>query len=125
MDVSSAFLQGNELQRNVIVRPPSDIKCHNKLWRLKRCLYGLSDAPREWYDRVSEELEGLGAKKSVYDKSVFMWHQNSVLIGIIAVHVDDFEYCGRLEWQGRIIGKLKETFNIKKNEKKDHLNTLV
>ena len=103
MDISAAFLQGNTLKRTVLVRPPPDVS-EGKLWRLKRCLYGLSDAPREWYDRVCEEMTRLGGKRSVYDKSLFMWHDpRSQLVGLITTHVDDFEYCGTVAWQNEVI----------------------
>ena len=117
MDISSAFLQGNELQRTVYVRPPTDIANGDRLWKLKRCLYGLSDAPREWYDRVCEEMKKLGGKVSVYDQSVFMWHGEGSLIGLVTTHVDDFEYCGTSTWLTNVFNKFLKMFRISKNEK--------
>ena len=46
LDVKSAFLQGNMIKREVYVKPPKDIRENGRVWKLKRCLYGLSDAPR-------------------------------------------------------------------------------
>ena len=117
MDISSAFLQGNALQRTVYVRPPKEVCEEGKIWRLKRCLYGLSDAPREWYDRVCREMTTLGGIISLYDKSLFMWHVDDQLVGMITTHVDDFEYCGTLVWKAKVIGRLLELFKISKNEK--------
>ena len=117
MDISSAFLQGNPLQRTVYVKPPTDLRADGKLWRLKRCLYGLSDAPREWYDRVCEEMKQLGGKVSIYDNSVFIWHSEGNLDGSITTHVDDFEYSGTSSWRKAVINKLVEMFKISKNEK--------
>ena len=59
----------------------------------------------------------LGAKISLFDKSVFMWHENSKLVGVIITHVDDFEYCGTLNWQKEVIEKLTQVFKISKNQK--------
>ena len=56
LDIASAFLQGKELERRVLVRPPDELLEEGKLWKLKRCLYGLNDAPREWYNKVEEKL---------------------------------------------------------------------
>ena len=56
-------------------------------------MYRLLDAPREWSDRVCEEMKKLGGKVSLYDKSVFMWHNGSNLEGLITIHVDGFELC--------------------------------
>ena len=80
LDISSAFLQGSQLKRIFYVKPPIEICEEGKIWQLKRCLYGLSDAPREWYDRVCEEMKKLGGRVSLYDKSVFMWHNGSNLV---------------------------------------------
>ena len=117
LDISSAFLQGNKLKRTVYVKPPPEVCEPEKIWRLKRCLYGLADAPREWYDRVCEEMKKMGATVSIYDKSVFMWHEDSKLVGLIITHVDDFEYCGTLKWQRKVIDSLAKTFKISKKEK--------
>ena len=85
---------------------------------MKRCLYGLSDAPREWYDRVCKEMENLGGKVSLYDKSVFMWHgEEGRLEGLITTHVDDFEYCGTASWHTNVIDKLCAMFKISKKQK--------
>ena len=117
MDISSAFLQGNQLERTVFVRPSQEVSDGGKIWRLKRCLYGLSDSPREWYDRVCQEMKKLGATVSLYDKSVFMWHENNKLVGVAITHVDDFEYCGTLTWQNNVIKRLSQIFKISKNDK--------
>ena len=117
MDISAAFLQGNQLKRPVFVRPPAELHEEGTIWKLKRCLYGLSDAPREWYDRVSAEMKNLGGKISLYDKSVFMWHDESAgLQGLITIHVDDFEYCGTAQWHKDVINKLCDMFKISKRQ---------
>ena len=45
IDIKSAFLQGCLIQRELFVKPPAGIS-DGKLWRLKKCLYGLNDAAR-------------------------------------------------------------------------------
>ncbi|CAL9005708.1 unnamed protein product [Prunus brigantina] len=55
MDVKSAFLNG-VLQEEVYVGQPTrfqDPIHHNHVYRLKKALYGLNQAPRAWYDRLS------------------------------------------------------------------------
>ena len=73
LDISSAFLQGNEIDRDVYLRPPIDVCSKDQVWKLKRCIYGLNDAPRAWYDRVRRELVKLGAQVSKYDSAMFVW----------------------------------------------------
>ena len=113
MDISSAFLQGNKMDREVFVKPPKESNSKGKLWKLKRCLYGLVDAPREWYQRVVKEMLLLGGRKSLFDKCLFVWHEKegNKLMGILVAHVDDFQYCGSSSFI-KIIDKLKTIFKI-------------
>ena len=112
LDISSAFLQGDPMERNVLVKPPNDVSEKGKLWKLKRCLYGLNDAPRAWYTRVRDVFIKLGAVVSNYDQAMFMWHRDGKLIGILVCHVDDFTYCGTQTFHKEVIDKLKKTFKI-------------
>ena len=119
MDIMSAFLQGNRIERDVYVKPPQEVKQEGMIWKLKRCLYGLVDAPRAWYDRVTEEMTRLGGTRSLYDKCMFLWHKGSTLVGMIITHVDDFEYCGTEEWKADVIQKLKTVFKVSRDEKQN------
>ena len=47
LHITSAFLQGNNIEREVFVRPPSEIMEEGKIWKLQRYIYGLNDAPRD------------------------------------------------------------------------------
>ena len=117
LDVSSAFLQGNAIKRDVYIKPPKEFENERKVWKLKRCLYGLNDAPRAWYDRVKEELCLLGGKTSKFDDAMFLWHDtDSSLQGIIVTHVDDFIYGGTKEWHSMVINKLVQKFKISSQE---------
>ena len=117
LDITSAFLQGNVISRNVYVSPPKEFSEQGKLWQLKQCLYELVDAPREWYNRVREVLVELGAKVSLYDHSLFIWfNDRGQLIVSLVSHVDDFVYCRILHWHDKMIGQLIKTFQISKQE---------
>ena len=56
LDITSAFLQGSNIERDVFTRPLSEIMEERKIWKLPRCIYRLNDVPREWYIRVDQEL---------------------------------------------------------------------
>ena len=113
LDISSAFLQGNAIQRDVFVLPPKDIRKPGIVWKLKRCIYGLNDAPRAWYNKVKAEMIQSGAEVSKYDNSLFMWHnENDDLIGVLVTHVDDFTFAGTSAWETNVIGNLKNKFKI-------------
>ena len=114
LDVATAFLQGNELDREIYLKPPKEAKCPGRLWRLNKAVYGLDDASRFWYFRVKEELTRLGCKKSKYDSSLFVSHDQNGLQGIIIVHVDDFMWSGTESFKESVIMKFKQTFKISK-----------
>ena len=114
LDVKSAFLQGNMIKREVYVKPPKDIRENGCVWKLKRCLYGLSDAPREWYDKLSKKLIEFGGKISKFDKTMFMWHDDDgKLVGLVTVHVDDLIYCGDGVWHETVINMFAGEFKVK------------
>ena len=54
LDITSAFLQGNTIERDVHLQPPPEYQEKGMLWKLKRCIYGLKDAPRAWYDSIEK-----------------------------------------------------------------------
>ena len=70
-----------------------------KIWKLQRWIYGLNDAPREWCNRVEQELLKLGGRRNLYDEAMFQRNnKEGALCGILVTHVDDFVYCGTLNW---------------------------
>ena len=92
--------------------PPNDIEKPGIVWKLKRCIYGLNDAPRAWFVRVKNELSTLGAIQSSFDMALFVWHENKELCGILVAHVDDFAFIGTDGWQKSVIATLKSKFKI-------------
>ena len=80
--------------------------------KLKKCVYGLTDATKHWYLRVAEELSKLGVHKSIYDEVVFYWYHGNLLHGIICTQVDDFFWGGSARLKSSVIDRLKEAFQI-------------
>ena len=89
LDFSSAFLQGEDVTGEIYIKPPKEADT-KKLWKLRKHVYGLKQASRKWYNRVSSELEHPGLTKCKMDEALFFWHCENVLKGIVAGHVDDF-----------------------------------
>ena len=81
LDIKAAFLQGDKIERDVFLRPPGDVCPENEVWKLKRCIYGLNDAPRALYSRVNKEMLKRGATVSKYDSVLFLWHKDGELVG--------------------------------------------
>ena len=50
--IKSAFLQGKQIERALFLIPLSEFQKENEVWKLKTCIYGLSDASRKWYLQV-------------------------------------------------------------------------
>ena len=51
----------------------------DKLWRLKKAIYGLNHATKVWYLKVKDELGKMGAIKSKYDEAIFYWKKDAVI----------------------------------------------
>ena len=114
IDIKAAFLQGNILERDVYILPPEDLREDGKVWKLKRCIYGLCDAPRSWYKRLESELTGkLQGIRSKYDKALFYWlDKEGHFRGVMALHVDDFVLAGTNEWLTNVVGAVMKAFEI-------------
>ena len=115
IDFKTAFLQGKSIDRVVYLRPPVECKTY-KVWKLKKTVYGLADAPRVWFLRLKEELLSLGVTISTYDKGLFFWHSSEGLEGILICFVDDILWGGSQLFEDTIITKLRETFDISKED---------
>ncbi|GJS33303.1 retrovirus-related pol polyprotein from transposon TNT 1-94 [Tanacetum coccineum] len=75
MDVKTAFLNG-ELKEEVYVSQPEgfvDPDHPHHVYRLKKALYRLKQAPRAWYDTLSKFLLAQGFSKGVVDPALFIW----------------------------------------------------
>ncbi|GAB1599998.1 hypothetical protein Ahia01_000277300 [Argonauta hians] len=117
LDFTSAFLQGDVLERELFLRPPTEACPESQVWKLKRCIYGLNDAPRSWYKRVTQKLIELKGMVSAYDNALFLWHDLSQnLTGILAMHVDDFIFCGNDSFKKNVISELKKMFKVGTHE---------
>ena len=123
-DIRSAFLQGNQLEREVFVKPPKECGLKDKLWKLIKCLYGLRDASKQWYCKVMNILKKNGFKKSRYDSGLFyIINENEELIGIVGLHVDDFIHCGTKFFNKEILPKIMEEFTVGKSESRTFMYT--
>ena len=69
IDIKTAFLQGDRIDRRIYVIPPKEANTTN-FWQLKKCIYGLGDASRKWYNRVKIYLLPLGLVMSKADPAL-------------------------------------------------------
>ena len=75
MDIKTAFLQGNKLERDVFVKPPLEKGKCGILWKLEKCVYGLVDASLYWYKRVKDFMKKIGGRVSCMDPAIFFFDQ--------------------------------------------------
>ena len=98
IDITSAFLQGKAIDRDVYLIPPPECSKKGVIWKLKKCVYGLSDAARMWYNMVKETIAASGIQKCPHDDSLFYLMKEGKLTGIMAIHVDDFMFSGNSQF---------------------------
>ena len=113
IDIKSAFLQGNPMEREVYIKPPKEAKT-TYIWKMLRCPYGLADAGRSWYLRLKNELVSKGMLQCKYDQAVFTWFEQGKLSGVLLCHVDDIMFGGSEQFHTKVIAELKMIFVCKK-----------
>ncbi|CAI7828628.1 unnamed protein product [Closterium sp. NIES-53] len=74
LDFSNAFLQGSLHEEIWLRRPPGFTGSFppGTQWSLRRPVYGLSQAPREWHDTLRTTLAALGFAPSTADPLLFL-----------------------------------------------------
>nr|GEX73986.1 retrovirus-related Pol polyprotein from transposon TNT 1-94 [Tanacetum cinerariifolium] len=90
MDVKTAFLNG-PLKEEVYVAQPDgfvDPDHPEKVYRLRKALYRLKQAPRVWYDELSKFLTSKGFTKGTTDPTLFtIRYEEDILL--VQIYVDD------------------------------------
>nr|GFB61418.1 retrovirus-related Pol polyprotein from transposon TNT 1-94 [Tanacetum cinerariifolium] len=90
MDVKTAFLNGN-LREEVNVSQPNgfvDSNNLNHVYKLKKALYWLKQAPRAWYDMLSSFILSQDFSKGSVDPTLFIRRNDNDLL-LVQVYVDD------------------------------------
>ena len=105
-DVKAAFLKGDEFINRELYLSSTDIRNNpgiplqpGQLARVKKGIFGLSDAPRLWWTRLSRCLAENGWERSQLDQALwFRWKTarsgKRELSGILVAHVDDLLLAG-------------------------------
>ncbi|CAL8999973.1 unnamed protein product [Prunus brigantina] len=120
MDVKTAFLNG-VLNEEVYVEQPKgfeDPHHPNDVFRLKKALHGLKQAPRAWYERLSSHLLGNGYVRGSVDKTLFVKrfkkdvliaqaYVDDIVVGSTSdLHVQDFIHVMTSEFEMSLVGEL-------------------
>ncbi|CAN1189995.1 Retrovirus-related Pol polyprotein from transposon TNT 1-94 [Linum perenne] len=120
LDISNAFLHG-DLDEEVYMELPPGMKekMVGKACKLKKSLYGLKQASRQWFSKLTEALVRYGFTQSVSDYSLFTKKTEKGIVTML-VYVDDLIIAGddeliiqevkqflAKEFKVRDLGKLK------------------
>ena len=90
MDVNIAFLNGLLKEDVYVAQPKGFIDLHflDHVLYLKKALYGLRQAPRAWYDQLTQYLVSHGFTRGKANQSLFIKMEDDKLI-IAQVYVND------------------------------------
>nr|GEZ23670.1 hypothetical protein [Tanacetum cinerariifolium] len=100
MDVKSAFLYGKIAEEVYVTQPRGfeDPDHRKKVYKVVKALYGLHQAPRAWYERLSTFLLNHGYRRGTIDKTLFI-KKDSKDIMLVQVYVDDIIFGStRKDW---------------------------
>ncbi|CAI7855774.1 unnamed protein product [Closterium sp. NIES-53] len=94
LDFSTAFLQGSLHEEIWMRRPPGFTGSFpaGTQWSLRRPVYGLRQASREWQDRLRMTLAALGFAPSTSDPSLFLRTDTTLPPFYVLVYVDDLVF---------------------------------
>jgi len=94
VDVRTAFLHGEIEEELYATQPPGYAEGENLVCRLHKALYGLRQAPRQWYTKLTATLQDLGFQPSNADPSLYILRDGPHLVYLL-VYVDDCLFIGR------------------------------
>ncbi|CAI7809554.1 unnamed protein product [Closterium sp. NIES-54] len=94
LDFSTPFLQGSLHEEIWLRRPPGFTGSFpaGTQWSLRRPVYGLRQAPREWHDMLRTTLAALGFAPSTADPSLFLRTDATLPPFYVLVYVDDLVF---------------------------------
>ncbi|CAI7876572.1 unnamed protein product [Closterium sp. NIES-54] len=94
VDFNTVFLQGSLHEEIWLRRPPGFIGTlpARTQWSLRRRVYGLRQAPREWHDTLRTTLAALGFAPSTADPSLFLRTDTSLPPFYVLVYVEDLVF---------------------------------
>ena len=81
LDIETAFPQGQTRDRTIHVLPPPEAETQ-ALWKLRKCIYGLSDAPQCFYMHLREVLSELNVYPNSLDEGLFFADNQSTVDAI-------------------------------------------
>ncbi|PKU81867.1 Retrovirus-related Pol polyprotein from transposon TNT 1-94 [Dendrobium catenatum] len=115
LDVANAFLHG-EINELVYMKQPKgfeDSTHPNHICRLRKAIYGLRQAPRQWYTTFTKFLLNIGFVHSHADPSMLLLHRDEFQVYLL-VYVDDILITGNDDSKiSCLVDQMKSAFTMK------------
>lgn len=95
LDVKAAFLNGELLEEVYVVQPEGykNEQYPEKVYKLRKALYGLRQAPRAWNQRLDKYLESINFQRCPQEHGVYKKNTSKGIL-LIGVYVDDLIVTG-------------------------------
>lgn len=119
LDISNAFLNGDLDEEIYMTLPPGytprqgEVLPPNAIFKLKKSLYGLKQASRQWFLKFSTTLLALGFQKSQADHTLFIRNVAGKYVAVL-VYVDDIVITSNNDTEmEQLKSDLKKTFKLR------------
>jgi hypothetical protein len=115
LDVQNAFLHGDLDETVFMLQPQGYIhpQYPHHVCKLHKSLYGLRQAPRSWFSKLSTKLQALGFRESKADTSLFVLQEVNY-VPYMLIYVDDILITGsNTSIICNIISALQASFAVK------------
>lgn len=113
MDAVTAFLQG-DIEEDIYMAQPPQFEEGNKVCLLKKSIYGLKQASRQWNKKLNTTLLEIGMSRSKIDPCIYYRTVSELDMLFLTVYVDDILcFFNNEETALMIKKKLNEKFHMK------------
>lgn len=115
IDINNAFLNDNLQDEVYMTQPPSFVsKDKHLICKLTKALYGFQQAPRAWYEKLTQALIQLSFTSSKCDNSIFLYCEQGISLYVL-VYVNDILITGsHTSLIHDLINKLHNKFALKR-----------
>ncbi|KAM5574982.1 hypothetical protein ABKV19_014096 [Rosa sericea] len=88
MDVKTAFLNGDLYEEIYMLQPEGFVEDDNKVCKLRKSIYGLKQASRQWYLKFDKVITQFGFLENKLDECIYLKTSGSDFI-LLILYVDD------------------------------------